>query len=57
MMTFDLTLSGSDLLLLAPEMFLTIWLCVVLAVDCTRRTIDHRTLAYLSVGEIGRAHV
>lgn len=52
MMTFDLTLSGSDLLLLAPEMFLTAWLCVVLAVDCTRRTINHRTLAYLSVGGV-----
>lgn len=57
MMTFDLTLSGSDLLLLAPEMFLTIWLCVVLAVDCTRRTIDHRTLAYLSVGGVVAALV
>ena len=57
MMTFDLTLSGSDLLLLVPEMFLTIWLCVVLAVDCTRRTIDHRTLAYLSVGGVVAALV
>lgn len=57
MMTFDLTLSGSDLLLLAPEMFLTIWLCVVLAVDCTRRTNDHRTLAYLSVGGVVAALV
>lgn len=52
MMTFDLTLSGSDILLLLPEMFLTVWLCVVLAVDCTRRTINHRTLAYLSVGGV-----
>ena len=57
MMTFDLTLSGSDLLLLAPEMFLTIWLCVVLAVDCTRRTIHHQTLAYLSVGGVVAALV
>ena len=57
MMTFDLTLSGSDLLLLAPEMFLTIWLCVVLAVDCTRRTINHQTLAYLSVGGVVAALV
>ena len=57
MMTFDLTLSGSDLLLLAPEIFLTIWLCVVLAVDCTRRTIEHRTLAYLSVGGVVAALV
>lgn len=57
MMTFDLTLSGSDLLLLAPEMFLTVWLCVVLAVDCTRRTINHQTLAYLSVGGVVAALV
>ena len=32
-MTFSLTLSASDLLLLLPELFLTLWLCVVLAVD------------------------
>ena len=51
-MTFDLTLSGSDLLLLAPEIFLTIWLCVVLAVDFTFRRIDHENLAYLSVGGV-----
>lgn len=51
-MTFDLTLSGSDLLLLAPEMFLTIWLCVVLAVDVTFKQIDHENLAYLSVGGV-----
>ena len=51
-MTFDLTLSSSDLLLLAPEIFLTIWLCVVLAVDFTFRQIDHEKLAYLSVGGV-----
>ena len=49
-MTFDLTLSGSDLLLLAPEIFLTIWLCVVLAIDFSFKNIDHENLAYLSVG-------
>ena len=32
-MTFSLTLSSSDLLLLLPEIFLTCWLCVVLIVD------------------------
>jgi len=32
-MTFNLTLSGTDLLLLVPEMLLTVWLCVVLIVD------------------------
>ncbi len=51
-MTFDLTLTGSDLLLLAPEIFLTLWLCVVLAVDFTIKNIDHENLAYLSVGGV-----
>lgn len=51
-MTFDLTLSGSDLLLLAPEIFLTIWLCVVLIVDFSIKNIDHENLAYLSIGGI-----
>ena len=51
-MTFNLILSGSDLLLLAPEIFLTIWLCVVLAVDCAWQNIEHEKLAYLSVGGV-----
>jgi len=51
-MTFDLTLTASDLLLLAPEIFLTLWLCVVLAVDFSVKNIDHENLAYLSVGGI-----
>ncbi len=51
-MTFNLTLSGSDLLLLAPEIFLTIWLCVVLAVDCAWKNVSHENLAYLSVGGV-----
>ena len=51
-MTFDLTLSGPDLLLLAPEIFLTVWLCVVLAIDFSIKNIDHENLAYLSVGGI-----
>ena len=32
-MTFSLTLSASDLLLLLPEILLTFWLCVILIVD------------------------
>lgn len=32
-MTFSLTMSSSDLLLLLPEIFLTCWLCVLLIVD------------------------
>jgi len=51
-MTFNLTLSGADLLLLAPEIFLTVWLCVVLAIDFSFKNIDHESLAYLSVGGI-----
>lgn len=51
-MTFNLTLSGSDLLLLAPEIFLTIWLCVVLAIDFSFKHLDHENLAYLSIGGV-----
>ncbi len=51
-MTFNLILSGSDLLLLAPEIFLTIWLCVVLAIDFSFKNLDHENLAYLSVGGV-----
>ena len=49
-MPFNLTISGSDLLLLSPEIFLTIWLCVVLAVDFSIKNINHEVLAYMSVG-------
>jgi len=51
-MTFELVLTASDLLLLAPEIFLTLWLCVVLAVDFSFKNIDHENLAYLSIGGI-----
>ena len=51
-MTFDLVLSGSDLLLLAPEIFLTIWLCVILIIDFSLKDLDHEKLAYLSVGGV-----
>ncbi|GJL54289.1 MAG: NADH-quinone oxidoreductase subunit N [Nitrospirales bacterium] len=49
-MTFDLTLTGSDLLLVLPEIFLTLWLCTVLSVDFSMRKVEHETLAYLSIG-------
>ena len=52
-MTFSLTLSGSDLLLLAPEIFLTLWLCLVLAIDFSMKGVDHKTLAYMSIGGLG----
>lgn len=48
-MTFDLTLSGSDLLLLLPEILLTVWLCVVLIVDFALPKLPKARLAYLSV--------
>lgn len=48
-MTFSLTMSGSDLLLLLPEIFLTCWLCVVLIADFSFPRIRQEQLAYLSV--------
>ncbi len=48
-MTFDLTMSISDLLLLLPEILLTLWLCAVLTVDFTVRRLPQQQLAYLSV--------
>src|SRR6184192_1834614 len=47
-MTFTLTLSGADLLLLLPEMLLTVWLCVVLTVDFAMPRLPKDRLAYLS---------
>ena len=49
-MKFTLTLSGADLLLLLPEIILTTWLCVVLAVDSVWPQLRKDRLAYLSVG-------
>ncbi|HJU04311.1 MAG TPA: NADH-quinone oxidoreductase subunit N [Nitrospiraceae bacterium] len=49
-MTFSLSLSGSDLLLMLPEMVLTLWLCVVLVIDFTWPKIPKEQLAYVSVG-------
>ncbi|TAJ24963.1 MAG: NADH-quinone oxidoreductase subunit N [Nitrospirae bacterium] len=49
-MTFNLSMSGSDLLLLLPEMLLTVWLCVVLIVDFAMPRLPKARLAYLSVG-------
>jgi NADH-quinone oxidoreductase subunit N len=49
-MTFDLTLSPSDLLLLLPETLLTFWLCLVLVLDFALPKLPKNRLAYLSVG-------
>ncbi len=48
-MTFNLTMSAADLLLLLPEILLTLWLCAVLTVDFTVRRLPQQQLAYLSV--------
>lgn len=48
-MTFSLSLSGSDLLLMLPEMLLTLWLCVVLIVDFAWPKVPKTQIAYLSV--------
>lgn len=49
-MTFSLSLSLSDLLLLLPEILLTVWLCVILIVDFSLPRLPKERLAYLSVG-------
>ncbi len=48
-MTFTLDLTASDLLLLLPELFLTIWLCLVLIVDFAFPRLPKNQLAYLSI--------
>jgi len=52
-MTFNLSLSVADLLLLLPEIFLTIWLCVILALDFSLKRITHQQLAHLSIAGLG----
>ena len=52
-MIFKLSLSGSDLLLLLPEMLLTLWLCLVLIVDFTWPRLQKKQLAYLSAAGLG----
>ena len=48
-MTFTLNLTGSDLLLMLPEIILTLWLCGVLIVDFAMPKLPKEQLAYLSV--------
>jgi NADH-quinone oxidoreductase subunit N len=48
-MTFSLTMTASDLLLLLPEIFLTCWLCVVLVIDFSFPRLPKENLAYLSI--------
>jgi NADH-quinone oxidoreductase subunit N len=48
-MTFTLNLAGADLLLMLPEIILTLWLCGVLIVDFAMPKLPKEQLAYLSV--------
>ncbi|HSB46058.1 MAG TPA: NADH-quinone oxidoreductase subunit N [Nitrospira sp.] len=48
-MTFSLTMSPSDLLLLLPEIILTCWLCLLLIVDFSFPRLPKEQLAYLSI--------
>ena len=48
-MTFTLNVSGSDLILMLPEIILTLWLCGVLIVDFAMPKLPKEQLAYLSV--------
>jgi len=52
-MTFDLQLSLSDLLLMLPELWMTLWICVVLCVDFLLPRLSQRTIAALSVSGLG----
>ncbi len=48
-MIFSLTLSAADLLLMLPELFLTVWMCLILMIDFSLPRFSKRDLAYLSV--------
>ena len=48
-MTFTLTLSFADLLLLLPEIVLTCWLCIVVIVDFSVPRLPKEQLAILSI--------
>ena len=48
-MTFELNMTLADLLLLLPEIMLTLWLCLVLIVDFAFPRLPKEQLAYLSV--------
>jgi NADH-quinone oxidoreductase subunit N len=48
-MNFSLSLTGSDLLLMLPELLLTFWLCLVLSVDFAFPRVPKERLGYLSL--------
>ena len=48
-MTFTLSMTAADLLLLLPEILLTLWLCLILTLDFSVRRLPQKQLAYLSI--------
>ena len=48
-MTFSLTMTSSDLLLLLPEILLTFWLCFILIVDFSFPRLHNEQLAYFTI--------
>ncbi|TLY43504.1 MAG: NADH-quinone oxidoreductase subunit N [Nitrospirae bacterium] len=56
-MTFDLNLTLGDLLLMLPELWVTLWICVVLCVDFLMPRLSQRTIGGLSVAGMGVALV
>src|SRR3989442_1459822 len=55
--TFDLTLTFGDLLLMLPELWVTLGICVVLCVDFLMPRLSQRTIGGLSVAGGGGAPV
>src|SRR5437773_11196688 len=54
-MSFDLNLSLNDLLLMLPELWVTLWICVVLCVNFMMPPVTTHTIALLSVAGLGVA--
>ncbi|HSF68550.1 MAG TPA: NADH-quinone oxidoreductase subunit N [Nitrospiraceae bacterium] len=48
-MSFSLTMSSSDVLLLLPEILLTSWICVILMIDFSFPRLPNEQLAYLAI--------
>ena len=54
-MSFDLNLSLNDLLLMLPELWVTLWICVVLCVNFMMPRVTTKTIALLSVAGLAVA--
>ena len=54
-MSFDLNLSLNDLLLMLPELWVTLWICVVLCVNFMMPRVTTKTIALLSVAGLAAA--